>query len=79
MEEKDAPESPETQSENIEEVKQETGFIATIKNRVGGFFYSHQDSKSDTSSSKYLTVYINLNCLWLNYTLIFIDSLRMPV
>ena len=63
MEEKDAPESPETQSENIEEVKQETGFIATIKNRVGGFFYSHQDSKSDTSSSKYLTVYINLNCL----------------
>ena len=63
MEEKDAPESPETHSENIEEVKQETGFIATIKNRVGGFFYSHQDSKSDTSSSKYLTVYINLNCL----------------
>jgi hypothetical protein len=43
-----------TQNEPAEEVKNEIGIIASIKNRVGGFFYSQQDAKSDSSSSKYI-------------------------
>lgn len=58
VEEKEAADSSDAQNIDIEGAKTETGFIASIKNKVGGFFYSQQDSKSDTSSSEY--VYKNL-------------------
>ena len=53
IDELDPTEIPLAQDLEVEDSKSETGFIASIKNRVGGFFYSQQDSKSETSSSEY--------------------------
>jgi hypothetical protein len=75
IDENECTEILQIQNLDAEDTKKETGFIASIKNRVGGFFYSQQDSKSETSSSEY--VYL-LTEQMTDYSLIMLPTTSSP-